>query len=134
MAELKLFKTRSYGDRLTDRVFGIHDRTMEIMAGVAMAVLIVHWMLVMWFIVSRLGSLDFLRLHYTAALGVDWIAVWWMVLIFPGFGLLLFFVNAAFAGLLSKQYRLFSPVIMSITVFLEVVVAIGGIMALLLNG
>jgi len=125
---------RAYGERKIERLLGINSRAVEIMASVAMGVLAVHWLLVMWFTLFRLGSLQFLRLHYTASLGVDWIGAWWMIFIFPAFGLVLFFVNASFAGAMSKRYRLFSPVIMSLTVFLEVVTAIGGIAALLLNG
>lgn len=125
---------RTYGERKIERLLGINSRPVELMAATAMGVLAVHWLLVVWFTLPRLGSLRFLRLHYTAALGVDWIAVWWMIFVFPAFGLALFFVNAFLSGVLTPKYRSFAPVMMSITVFLEVVVAIGGIMALLLNG
>jgi len=125
---------RAYGERKIERLLGINSRAVELMASVAMGILAAHWLLVMWFTLFRLGSLRFLRLHYSASLGVDWIGAWWMIFIFPAFGLALFFVNAYFAGALSKRYRLFSPVIMSLTIFLEVVTAIGGVAALLLNG
>ncbi len=127
-------RDRTYGERAVERVLGINSRSVEYMAAVAMGVLLVHWLLVVWFVLTRLGSLKFLRIHYTASLGVDWIDAWWKIFIFPAFGLAVFFVNALLAGLLTAKYRSFSPVMMSITVFMEVVAAIGGVTALLLNG
>ena len=125
---------RIYGERKIERLLGINSRAVEFMAAAAMGVLAVHWSLIIWFILPRLGSLDFLRLHYTAALGVDWIGAWWMIFVFPAFGLALFFVNALFAGMLAVRYRSFPPIMMAMTLFLESVAAVGGVMALLLNG
>lgn len=126
--------TRVYGERKMERLLGINSRTVEVMAAVAVGVLVVHWMFVMGFVLSRIGSLRFLRLHYTAALGVDWVDAWWMIFMFPLFGLAAFFVNALLSGALSFKYRSSAIVIMSMTVFMEVLAAMGGVMALLLNG
>jgi hypothetical protein len=127
-------KTRTYGERRFDRLFGIYNRPVEILAAVAVGMLAVHWMLVMWFVMSRLGTLRFLRLHYTATLGVDWIDSWWMIFAFPVFGLVVFVVNGLFSGALSAKFRSSALVLMSVTIFLEAVAAVGGVMAMLLNG
>jgi len=125
---------RSYGKGTLERFFGIYSRKAELMAAAAISVLLVHWLLVLWFIMARLGSLDFLRLHYTAALGVDWIDSWWKIFAFPGFGLAVFVVNGLSAGVLSKSHRQFGLLLMGVTIFLEVLFAMGGVMAILLNG
>ena len=125
---------RSYGRGTLEQLFGIYSRKAEILATTAMSVLLVHWLLVLWFTVARLGSLGFLRLHYTAALGVDWIDSWWKIFMFPGFGLAVFLVNGLLAGALSKSHRQFGPLLMGVTIFLQVIFAMGGVMAILLNG
>ncbi len=125
---------RKYGNGTLEKLFGIYNRTIEVMAVLAMAVLLVHWLLLLWFVLSRIGQLNFLRLHYTAALGVDWIDVWWKIFIFPGFGLVVFFVNGLIAGALSKSHRMFGSVLYGITIFLQLLFLIGGVMAALLNG
>lgn len=125
--------TRAYGSRKLDRLFGIGGRTAEIMFAAAMAVLILHWLLVFSFVVSRLGSLGFLKLHYTAALGVDWIAGWWNVFLYPGFGLVVLLVNALLSGRLYRSQPVLGLTVLGSTVFLQVVCAVGGGMSLLLN-
>ena len=87
-----------------------------------------------FFVVPRLGTLEFLRLHYTARLGVDWIGQWWMIFSFPIFGLAVFFVNLYFADVLTRQHRSLGFVAHTSTLFTEAALAFGGIAVILLNG
>lgn len=110
------------------------SRTSTALLAFSLSVLVTHWVVVFAFVVPRLGTLEFLRLHYTALLGVDWIGVWWMIFSFPVFGLLVFFVNLYFANVLSKQHRSLSVVAHASTALTEIALAFGGIAAVLLNG
>jgi len=125
---------RKYGHGTLEKLFGIYSRKIEVLAVLAMAVLLVHWLLLLWFVLSRIGELDFLRLHYTAALGVDWIDAWWKIFVFPGFGLAVFLVNGLLAGALSRSHKMFGSVLYAITIFLQLIFLVGGVMAMLLNG
>src|SRR3989339_697660 len=129
-----VWRSRIYGEGHLERLFGLYGRKAELAAVLSLVILLMHWSFLLWFSISRLGTLDFLRLHYTAALGVDWIDVWWKLFVFPGFGLATFLVNAVLSGRLARSHRLLGLVIMWTTVFLEVVFAVGGVMAVLLNG
>lgn len=114
-------------------MFGLHDRASTAAAIIAAAVLLLNWGLIIAFLVPRLGTLHFLRLHYTAALGVDWVAEWWKVFSFPIFGCAALFVNGFFSGILSKKHRMLGLVILFSTVAVEMILAGGGAMAILLN-
>jgi len=103
------------------------------MAAVALAILAFHWIAIFSFILPRTGRLDFLRLHYTAALGVDWVGVWWMIFVFPLLGLLTLLINGLLSGILSRKQPLYGLMILGATVCLEIVLAIGGGAAVLLN-
>jgi len=129
-----VWRSRIYGEGHLERLFGLYGRKAELAAVLSLVILLMHWSFLLWFSISRLGTLDFLRLHYTAALGVDWIDVWWKLFVFPGFGLATFSVNAILSGRLARSHRLLGLIIMWTTVFLEVVFAVGGVMAVLLNG
>ncbi|OIO51337.1 hypothetical protein COY93_04135 [Candidatus Uhrbacteria bacterium CG_4_10_14_0_8_um_filter_58_22] len=129
-----IWRSRGYGEGRLERLFGLYSRKAELAAVLSLVILLAHWSFLLWFSVSRLGTLKFLRLHYTAALGVDWIDSWWKIFVFPGFGLATFLVNAVLSGRLARSHRLFGLVIMWTTVFLEMVFAVGGVMAVLLNG
>lgn len=100
----------------------------------SLGVLVAHWIVVFAFVVPRLGTLEFLRLHYTATIGVDWIGAWWMIFSFPVFGLFVYFVNIYFANLLTKQHRSLAIVVHASTALTEMALAFGGIAAVLLNG
>jgi hypothetical protein len=126
--------SRIFGQTKLERLFGVYNRKAELYLLVAAGVLVIHWSLVVWFVVTRLGTLEFLRLHYTAALGIDWIDDWWKIFVFPGVGLVALFVNALFAGQLSKTHRLLGALILGSGILLQIIFAIGGVMALLLNG
>ncbi|MBU0625833.1 hypothetical protein KKF05_05895 [Patescibacteria group bacterium] len=125
---------RTFGSQPLERLLGIYSRRAEFLTAVAMSILLTHWLLIMWFIVSRLGSLEFLRLHYTAALGIDWIDVWWKIFVFPGAGLAVIVINGLLSGALVKSYQYLGLLLMSLTILLQIFFMIGGVMAMLLNG
>ncbi|HTK04366.1 MAG TPA: hypothetical protein VL500_02185 [Candidatus Eisenbacteria bacterium] len=110
------------------------DRTMRIAAAGAFMVLMVHWAFIVAFVVPRLGALRFLRLHYSAAQGIDWIDDWHAIFTFPALGLAAFFCNVAFAVVLAKRDRLLGRMMMFATVIVELLLAVGGVIAVLLNG
>lgn len=110
------------------------DRAMRVSAALAFAVLAAHWALVMAFVVPRIGTLRFLRLHYTASQGVDWVGEWYAIFTFPAIGLLAFFGNLAFATTLAKGNRQMGRMVLVATVLIELVLAAGGVIAVLLNG
>lgn len=99
----------------------------------SLSVLVAHWLAIFAFVIPRLGTLGFLRLHYTAAIGVDWIGSWWMVFSFPVFGLLVFFVNLSLENVLTRQHRSLAIVVHVSTALTEIALAFGGIAAVLLN-
>ncbi|MFH1046977.1 MAG: hypothetical protein V1738_01640 [Patescibacteria group bacterium] len=125
---------RTFGKGRLEKTFGIYSRNIELLAASAMAVLLLHWLILLWFVLSRIGQLEFLRLHYTVTLGIDWIDSWWKIFVFPAFGLGVFLLNGLIAGVLAPGNKIFSSLIYGITVFLQVIFAIGGLMAILLNG
>jgi hypothetical protein len=111
------------------------DRPMRVAVIAAFVILVLHWAVVIAFIYARLGTLDFLRLHYTAAEGVDWVDRWQSLLIFfPGFGFVVFFVNLTMACLLARRRKTLGRIILVATVIVEALLAVGGTIAVLLNG
>lgn len=110
------------------------DRPMRVAAMTAFAVLAAHWLFILAFVVPRLGGLRFLRLHYTAAHGIDWVAEWQAIFTFPGIGLAAFFVNVAIATALARNNRSLGRIVLGTAVLVEVLLAAGGVLAVLLNG
>lgn len=110
------------------------DRPMRLTAAAAFAVLMVHWAFIVAFVIPRLGELRFLRLHYSAAQGVDWIGDWRAIFTFPAIGLAAFFCNVVFASALGRRDRALGRMLMGGTVVVEVLLAVGGVIAVLLNG
>ncbi len=110
------------------------SRTSTALLVFSLSVLIAHWVVVFAFVIPRLGTLDFLRLHYTATIGVDWIGSWWLIFSFPVFGFFVYFANLYFANLLTKQHRALAIVVHASTALTESALAFGGIAAVLLNG
>lgn len=110
------------------------SRTSTALLTFSLGVLVAHWLAVFAFVIPRLGTLEFLRLHYTAAIGVDWIGSWWMIFSFPVFGLLVFFVNLYLENVLTRQHRSLAIVAHVSTALTETTLAFGGIAAVLLNG
>ena len=114
-------------------LLGTRDRAGSGLAVASLVILLVHWVTVLWFVVPRLGTLDFLRLHSTAGLGIDWVGTWWYIFVYPSAGFVVFVVNAFLAALLSRRHRLFGIVVIGATFATEVFLAIGGIIAVMLN-
>ncbi len=112
---------------------GVSDTGQAVLVILALIVLLAHAGTVAAFLVVRGIGLQNLRLHYTAALGVDWVDAWWKMLTFPLFGLAAFFVNGFFSGILAKRHRLYAVTLMYLTLVLQVMLAGGGISAILLN-
>jgi hypothetical protein len=116
-----------------DRLMGVSGRTSKVAAILGLAVLALHWAVMAAFIVPRLGSLGYVRLHYTATLGVDWVGQWWKLFTFPIAGTVIAFVNALLSGMLIKSTPRGDIVIHCTTALLQIMLATAGIMALLLN-
>lgn len=100
----------------------------------AAAVLVVHMAAVFFYVVPRVGRLQFLRLHYTVSLGIDWIAPWWQLFVFPGLGLAVFMTNGAAASAVTGRLPPLARFLQLLTLALEVGLAAAGIIAILLNG
>ncbi|HTM68972.1 MAG TPA: hypothetical protein VL426_06780 [Candidatus Binatia bacterium] len=110
------------------------DKATRITAAAAFSVLMVHWAFIVAFVMPRLGELQFLRLHYSAAQGIDWVDDWRAIFLFPAVGLAAFACNVAFAVLLARRDRALGRLLMGATVVVELLVAVGGVIAVLLNG
>ena len=115
------------------RYFGLYDRTIFVCTIVAGIVLLAHIVLMAVFLVPRLGRLDFLRLHYTASLGIDWVGEWWNITVYPVVGFAMFVANGYFTGRLALQHRLLGLVMAVMTLLLECAVGIAGVLAIGLN-
>jgi len=115
------------------KFFGISSRSGWFLWSSGAAVLAANWLGIVIFLVSRSVNSGFLRLHYTAALGVDWVDVWWKIFIFPGFGLAVFFINGFFSGILTKKHRMLGLLMLGATDAVEIMLAIGAGLAIMLN-
>ena len=114
------------------RFFGVHDRMSGTLVAVSAVILALHAGLVALFLLPRFGSLDLLRLHYTADLGVDWIADWRYLFVYPAAGAVALLVNGLVAGSVPEGQR-GHAMILSATVLLEIAFAAAGGIAVLLN-
>jgi len=103
------------------------------LAAAAFVPLLAQWGFVAAFVWPRLGTLRYLRLHYTASRGVDWIDDWRMIFVFPAVGLVVWFVNIVLAARLASASHHLARLVLGITVFVEALVAVGGVLAVLLN-
>jgi hypothetical protein len=110
------------------------DRMMRVTAALAFAVLAAHWALIMAFVTPRVGTLRFLRLHYSASQGVDWVGAWYAIFTFPAVGLMAFIGNVALAAALARGSRPLGKMVLVATVLIEAVLAAAGVIAVLLNG
>jgi len=114
--------------------FGINGRSGLVLVLVSGALLALDLVLVLAFLIPRFGRLDFLRLHYTADLGVDWVAEWWKIFIFPGLGVMVFFSNAFFSGILARRHRMYGNLVWTATVVVEAMLAAASILVIRING
>lgn len=112
---------------------GLDDRQSVVMAAVATVILAAHWGYILIFIIPRIGTLRFLRLHYTTELGVDWVDDWWKIFAYPGLGLLILAANGIIAGRLGRA-RLVSRLSYGVAVVCEMLLAVGGALAVSING
>lgn len=110
------------------------DGFTRAIAALAIIPLVLQWTAILAFVIPRLGTLHFLRLHYTAAQGVDWVDVWYAIFLFPMFGLAIFAVNLAIAVRLGRRNPSLGHVVIVATAFIEAMLAVSGIIAVLLNG
>lgn len=86
------------------------------------------------FILPRWGELRFLRLHYTVALGIDWVADWRWLLAFPAVALAVLILNGWLAGRLTGCQRRLGLMMQAVTVLIEAFVLTGVVLAVSLNG
>lgn len=122
-----------FGRLTIARVFGSSGSGTKVAVVVGAAALLAQLALVFSFIVPRLGTLRFLRLHYTSAFGVDWVGAWWNMFVFPAAGFAIFFANGAAASLASRRHPLLGSMLAFVTAFVELSLAAGGGLAVLLN-
>jgi hypothetical protein len=99
----------------------------------ALAVCLGHWVGIMAFLVMRLGSLDFLYLHYTAEFGIDWIGNWYLIFTYPSVGLIFLLANVWVTLRLQITHRALTPLLAVATLIEELVIAAAGIIAVILN-
>ena len=115
------------------KFFGITGPVGWVLWIMAAAALAANWLAVTIFLALHSGTSGFLRLHYTVALGVDWVAEWWKIFLYPGVGLAAFFINGFFSGILAKKHRMLGSLALGSTAAVEILLAIGGILAIMLN-
>lgn len=96
--------------------------------------LIAHWGIIAAFIVPRLGNLGFLRLHYTARQGVDWVDAWYVILLFPVFATLTLLTNSLFAARFAQRNKALARIVLLATMAIEILMTVGGVLVVLLNG
>ncbi len=109
------------------------DRSARVATASAILVLALHCLFIIRFVAVRIGTLSFLRLHYTTAIGVDWVAEWWYIFSFPLLGLVTLLVNLWLATVLARRRAALGVLMLVATVVLEILLAAGGLIAMLLN-
>jgi hypothetical protein len=116
------------------RFFGVQDRAAAALVWASFLVCLANIIMIAAFIIPRWGDLGFLRLHYTVALGVDWVDDWRYVFVFPALAAFIFVLNGWLAGRLSAQHRRLGIMLLGLTVIIEIFIAVGGAIAISLNG
>jgi len=119
---------------LISRWLNTLDKPMKWAISVSLLALIVHWGIVAAFVIPRLGQLGFLRLHYTARQGVDWVDVWYVILIFPTVATLTLIVNTFVAARFALRNKSLGRLLLVITAMIEILMTVGGVLVVLLNG
>jgi hypothetical protein len=89
---------------------------------------------VLAFVLPRWGQLRFLRLHYTVALGIDWVADWRWLFAFPAVALAILPLNGWLAGRLAARQRRLGLMMLAATGLIEAFVLAGAALAVSLNG
>lgn len=112
---------------------GIKSGFSLAMAIFSLLINLANFLLVGLFLLARSNNLNFLRLHYTVVLGVDWIGEWWKIFIFAIFGLGFIVINAVMAGILGHKSALTSLVMWITTMLIEVSLLVASVFAILIN-
>ncbi len=116
-----------------DNLIGANDLAGKLLAAYCGLAILADLGTILVFILPRIGKLGFLRLHYTVELGVDWAAEWWKLFVFPVVGILFFFINGFFSGILAKKHRMLGLITLGATAVIETILAGSGIIAVMLN-
>lgn len=109
------------------------DRALRPWFIAALAVCLAHWAGLLAFLTTRLGDLDFLRLHYTAEFGIDWLGAWYLIFTYPAAGLAILVINAWMTLRLQATYRGLASVVAVATLAMQVAIAAAGTIAVILN-
>lgn len=112
---------------------GLRDQTSAIVFCLSALIAMGNLGIVAAFLIPRWGKLSFIRLHYSASLGVDWEGEWWKIFIFPAVGLGFLLLNMLAASILSKRQQAYATVLLFCTVGIELAAAAGAVAAVLLN-
>lgn len=112
---------------------GIRDKASGMLAGFSLAVIALHFAFIVSYLVPRAGALRFLRLHYSVVFGVDWVAEWRYLFIFPAIGAAAFIVNGLIAGVVAAKKPSFALALHYATALIETALAAAGAIAVLLN-
>jgi hypothetical protein len=107
-------------------------RVIRVSLLLSVAVLVLHLILVTWFIAPRLGA-PFFALHYTVYFGVDQVGPAWQLLAAPGLGALILLVNAALATHFYVQNRWAGLFLSALSFFLQLLLAVSTFLIVLLN-
>ncbi|MBN1585087.1 hypothetical protein JW899_01835 [Candidatus Uhrbacteria bacterium] len=113
--------------------FGLRGWLSVSLTGLSFLLCLANAVLVFVFLVSRWGHLGFLRLHYTAALGIDWVDGWRWMLVFPGLAVLFFSANGYLSGYLARRHHRLGLMMSGLTVLVLAAVLAGGALAVSLN-
>ena len=116
------------------KFFGVQDWAATALVWASFLVCLANIILVAVFVIPRWGDLGFLRLHYTVALGVDWVDDWRYIFVFPALATVVFVFNGWLAGRLSVLHRRLGIMLLGLTVIIETFIVIGGAIATSLNG
>lgn len=114
--------------------FGVQSRAAAVYVWGAAALAMANLAAVLAFVLPRWGQLRFLRLHYTVALGVDWVTDWRWLFAYPAAALAILPVNGWLAGRLTGRQRRLGLMMLAVTMLIEAFVLAGAGLAISLNG
>lgn len=114
--------------------FGIKSRGAAAYVWASAALALASLLAVLAYVVPRWGELRFLRLHYTAALGIDWVADWRWLFVFPALAWAILPVNGWLAGRLAGRQRRLGLMMLAATLLVETFILAGAGLAVSLNG
>lgn len=107
-------------------------RVIRVSLLLSAAVLVLHLILAIWFLLPRLGNPIF-ALHYTVYFGVDQVGPPWQLLAAPGFGALILLVNSALATHFYVRNRWAGFFLSGLSFFLQLLLAVSTFLIVLLN-